>query len=142
MFLSFILIAAIMALAVLMPACNVTRDNVPSQGGRVTYTNSGSAIAAGDLVVLRSGTSGTCGVAVTDIAATTGTGEVYTGEGQEKIFKTTTKPSGEAWTIGQILYTDGTSVTSTSSTTFTRCGTAAAPAASADTTAYFFLNGK
>lgn len=115
-------------------AANVT---FYQEGRRQLYTNAGSAIVAGDVVILRSGTSGKCGVAVADIAATTGTGQVET----RGVFKTTAKTSGEAWTHGQVLYTDGTSITSTSSTTFTRVGTAVGTAASADTTAYFELNG-
>ena len=111
------------------------------RGGRIAYSNTGSAIAAGDLVIIASGTSGMVGIAVTDIAATTGTGELNIGAGSEdRVIKTTNKPSGEAWTQGQVLYTDGTNITSTSSTTFTRVGRAAFAAASADTTAYFILN--
>lgn len=108
-----------------------------STGKRQSYSNSGSAIAAGDIVILRSGTSGKVGVAVTDIAATTGTGNVEVCG----VYYTTAKASGEAWTDGLVLYTDGTSITSTSSTTFTRVGVAMGTAASAATTGYFIVNG-
>lgn len=119
-------------------AVNVTTY---SKGGRIPYTNSGSAIAEGDIVVLASGASGFVGIAVADIAATTGTGELNIGgASEERIIKTTTKASGEAWTAGQLLYSDGTSITSTSSTTFTKVGRAAIAAASAATTGYFILN--
>lgn len=109
------------------------------RGNRITYTNAGSAIAAGDLVAIATGTSGFVGVAVTDIAATTGTGELAIGGGDERVFKIP-KTSGEAWTQGQVLYTDGTNGTSTSSTTFTRIGRAAYAAASADVVGYVILN--
>lgn len=106
------------------------------EGYREDYSNAGSAISAGDIVVLASGTSGRVGVAVTDIAATTGTGVVQV----KGVFYTTSKASGEAWTHGAVLYTDGTNITTTSSTTFTRVGRAVGTAASAATTGYIALN--
>src|SRR5690606_19644587 len=42
-----------------------------AKGQRLTYANAGSAIAAGDAVVLIDGAAGKIGVAVTDIAAST-----------------------------------------------------------------------
>lgn len=46
--------------------------NIVNSGDVITYSNSGSAISAGDIVVV-----GKClGVALVDIAATTGTGAV------------------------------------------------------------------
>lgn len=119
----------------------INLGNSSSRGTRLPYTNTGSAIAAGDLVILNSGTTGLVGVALTDIAATSGTGEVAIGGGDERIFPTTNKATGEAWTIGQPLFSDGTNITSTSSTTFNRVGRAAAAAASADTTGSIILNG-
>lgn len=55
--------------------------NLYKAGGEirsVTYTNSGSAISAGDVVVLASTDGKKCrvGVALDDIAASTGTGQV------------------------------------------------------------------
>jgi predicted RecA/RadA family phage recombinase len=106
-----------------------------NDGKRILYTNTGSAIVAGDVVVLASGTSGNIGVAVTNIAATTGTGVV------EQVGRyTMPKASGEAFTQNQVLYWDGTQLSGTSTTTSTRAGRAAAPAASAATTADVVLN--
>lgn len=114
--------------------------SVYQRGNRLLYTNTSTAITAGDVVVIASGTSGICGIALVDIAATTGTGQVCIGGGDETVWSVT-KTSGEAWTQGQVLYWDGSAVTSTSSTTFTRIGRAAYAAASAATTGYVILNG-
>lgn len=46
--------------------------NYEKDGARVTYTNTGAAISSGDVVVM----SHTIGIAMVDIAATTGVGEV------------------------------------------------------------------
>lgn len=102
------------------------------KGNRIPYSNSGSAISAGDVVPLASGSTGMCGVAVTDIAATTGTGEIEI-EGEFTVDKAT----GEAFTVGQIVYWDDSNnnATGTSSTTFYRLGRVTEAAASAATTA-------
>lgn len=102
------------------------------EGCRIAYSNTGSAIVAGDVVPLASGTSGMCGVAVTDIAASTGTGAIDIAG----VF-TVTKATGEIFTVGQIVYWDDSNnnATGTGSTTFYRLGRVTAAAATADTTA-------
>jgi predicted RecA/RadA family phage recombinase len=94
------------------------------QGKILTYANSGSAIASGDVVLIGGG----IGVAMGAIAATTGTGEVLTEE-VVKLAKTTS----QAWAQGQRLYWDtGTSkLTTAQKTTFAGI---AAYAAGADAT--------
>jgi predicted RecA/RadA family phage recombinase len=106
-----------------------------SDGKRILYSNTGSAIAAGDVVVVASGTSGIVGVAIVAIVATTGTGQL-----EIKGRYTMPKASGEAFTQGQVLYWDGTQLSGTSTTTSTRAGRAAVAAASAATTADVLLN--
>ncbi len=106
------------------------------QDSLIPYTNTGSAIAAGDLVIRASGTSGCIGRAQGDIAATTGTGTLLI-----RGLINGVKASGEAFTDGQVLYYDGTSFTGTSSTTFTRAGRAVGISASAATTCVLQLNG-
>lgn len=101
----------------------------------IPYTNSGSAIAAGDLVIIASGTSGNVGRAQGDIAATTGTGTL-----KVRGLINGVKASGEVFTQGQVLYYDGTSFTGTSTTTSTRAGRAAQSQASADVTCILILN--
>lgn len=48
-------------------------NNRLGDGKSITYSNTGSAISAGDVVIM----GDTIGVAAVDIAATTGVGEVY-----------------------------------------------------------------
>lgn len=107
----------------------------PGQEDLWPYSNSGSALDAGDGVVLASGTSGLFGVAKGDIAATTGTGTVQT-----RGIVTGPKASGEAMTVGQVVYWDGTQLTGTSTTTNTRAGRVVVAAASAATTVTISLN--
>lgn len=104
-------------------------------GQRVLYTNSGSAISAGDLVVIRSGTSGVCGVAVTDIAATTGTGEL-----EICGVHALTAATG-AITAGALVYRNSSGAITTTSTSNTLAGWAYAAKTTAATTAYVVLNG-
>lgn len=101
-----------------------------AKGDRLPYSNISTAIAEGDVVIITSGTSGYIGIAVSDIAATTGTGELEVGG-----VWTLPKTSGEAFTFGQVVYWDGTALTGTSSSTFTRAGIVAEAAGSAATTA-------
>jgi predicted RecA/RadA family phage recombinase len=101
-------------------------------GHRRPYTNTGSAIAAGDVKVM--GTE--IGVAVTDIAATTGTGEMSVSG-----VHTLAAASGQAWAIGATLYWSGTALTSTASGN-TAAGKADAAKVSAATTADVLLNGR
>lgn len=77
-----------------------------AQGNRYPYTNTGAAIASGDVITLSSGTvNGYIGIAVTAIAATTGTGELSVGNYPEGVYSIV-KNTGEVWTDGQPLYWD------------------------------------
>ena len=71
--------------------------NYVQRGDVVTYSNAGSAIAAGDVVVM----GHTIGVALADIAATTGTGPVAV----EGVF-TVPKVSAAVFTQGEKLIFD------------------------------------
>ncbi len=66
-----------------------------ARGALYNYTNTGSAIAAGGVVVLVSGSSGFCGIAVDAIAATTGTGVLNIG-GPDMCVHQLKKHTGEA----------------------------------------------
>lgn len=66
-------------------------------GNTVNYTNAGSAIAAGAIVALKH----CLGIAITDIAATTGTGELAV----EGVFLVP-KATGTAWVNGEKLLWD------------------------------------
>lgn len=112
--------------------------NYQGRGGRIPYTNAGSAIATGGVVTLKSGglLGGiNLGVAVAAIAATTGTGVL-----QIAGLFTLAKTAGEAYAIGDTLYWTGTALTS-ASTGNTVAGTCTATAVSGDTTAQILLNG-
>lgn len=110
------------------------------KGNRYSYSNTGSAINSGDVVVLVSGSTGFIGVAVTAIAATTGTGELAIGGGDERVV-TLTKHTGEAFTDGQLLYWDATNHRLTgASTGNTRAGRSYGTAATAATTANLIIN--
>ena len=103
---------------------------------RVTYANSGGAISSGDLVILASGTTGACGVAVTDIAANTGTGEVEVDN-----IHVLPKNVGEVFTFWQVLYRDASTGKLTNEASGnTRAGRCTAAADSAATTATCLLN--
>lgn len=71
------------------------------EGCVLTYTNAGSAIAAGAVVELKHN----LGVALTDIAATTGVGAVAI----EGCF-TVPKVSGAVWVVGEKLVWDTSAV--------------------------------
>jgi predicted RecA/RadA family phage recombinase len=79
-------------------------------------------------------------IAVTDIAATTGTGEICIGGWPEGVH-ILTKKSGDVFAIGDLVYWDSgnTRLTSTSSGN-TRAGRVTEAAASAATTAKIKLN--
>ena len=106
-----------------------------NENARMLYENAGSAIAAGDMIVVASGTSGIVGVAISSIAATTGTGNIDL----DGVF-TVTKASGEAFTQGPVVYFDGIQMAGTSTTTYTRAGRVYVSAASAATTARIRIN--
>lgn len=111
--------------------------NWTNSGKRLLYSNTGSAIAAGDVVVVNSGATGMLGVAIEAIAATTGTGTIDVEVGARY---TATKATGEAFTQGQILYWSTTNGLTGTATSNTYAGRAAAAAATADTSADFLLN--
>lgn len=67
------------------------------EGKRLDFTNSGSAISSGDVVVIGEGV----GVAISDIAASTGVGAVHT-EGVFQLAKVT----GTAFSQGDRLFWD------------------------------------
>jgi predicted RecA/RadA family phage recombinase len=71
--------------------------NYVKAGNSVLYTNAGSAISAGDVVVM----GHTIGVALVDIAASTGTGEVAI----EGVF-TVPKVSAAVFVVGEKLIWD------------------------------------
>ena len=105
-------------------------------GIRIPYSNSGSAIASGGVVVLVSGATGFIGIAVDAIAATTGTGVL-----EVRRAHTLTKKSGDVFTAGQLVFWDATnSRLTTSSTGNTRAGRADGAYASAATSATILLN--
>jgi predicted RecA/RadA family phage recombinase len=110
------------------------------RGNRVTYSNSGSAIGAKQVVVIVSGASGFLGISMDAIAATTGTGEVSIGGGDERVWNLP-KKSGDVFTQGMAVYWDsGNGRLTTSSTGNTRAGRVVAAAASAATSADLILN--
>jgi predicted RecA/RadA family phage recombinase len=103
---------------------------------RVPYSNTGSAISAKDVVVLVSGASGLLGIAVDDIAATTGTGQVEC----SRVW-VLAKKSGDVFTAFQQVYWDNTNHRlTTSSTSNTLAGRVRDAAASAATTANLIIN--
>jgi len=102
------------------------------EGKRLTYTNASTAIASGDVVVLG---STRIGVAVTDIAATTGVGEVSV-QGVHVLAATT----AEAYSVGDVLYWSTATKKLTSTATAIIAGHAAkTKVAVTDTTAEVLL---
>lgn len=101
------------------------------KGDTLLFTNAGSAIAAGAVVLM----GNIVGVAETDIAASTGTGSVAV-EGCFTVPKTT----GVAWVVGGKLFWDvstgkfDTMAASPATGDVTGCAVVAQAAASADTT--------
>ena len=132
-----IILAVLLVLAVLATAPALTDVEYQGTGHRILYSNTGSAIAAKDVVVLASGTTGKIGIAVADIAATTGTGQVEL-RGEWQLPKTT----GQAYTVGQLVYwtTSTSKVTSVATSTNTRAGRITQAAASAATTCRVLIN--
>lgn len=105
--------------------------NHVADGKVVKYVNTGSAIASGAVVAFGSGV----GVAVTDIAATTGEGSVQV----EGVFLLA-KATGTAWVQGDKLYWDASASKFTKTALAnTPAGVAYAAAASGDETGYVKL---
>jgi predicted RecA/RadA family phage recombinase len=100
------------------------------QGDRIPFTNSATAaIVSGALVIIRSGTAGACGVAVSDIAGGGGTGVLAT-EGVYRL----TKAAG-AIARGALVYRNAsTGAITTTTTGNTLVGYAIAAATTAATT--------
>ncbi len=117
----------------------MTASTLFAKGSRINYSNTGSAIVAGDLVAIVTGASGMVGIAVTAIPATTGTGELAIGGADERLW-TCPKAGTEAFTLGQVLYFDGTQLSGTNTTTSTRAGRAGAAATTASTSCVLILN--
>ena len=108
--------------------------NYIQEGNEVFYTNSGAAIASGDVVPM----TNRCGVALEAIAASTGTGRVQL-DGVWKV----TKKTGEAWAMGEALYWDASpGEATTTASGNTPLGWAFAAAESADATGRAQLAGK
>ena len=105
-----------------------------NNGKRIALV-AGADIAAGELCILRTGTSGVCGIAVADIAnGATGEIEVC---GVHKV----TAETG-AWANGALLYRHATNKTlTTSSTSNTLAGHAVGAKTTASTVGYVLLNG-
>jgi len=102
------------------------------KGDRINYTNAGAALSSGDVVVIGS----FIGVCLTDIAATTGTGELDI-TGVHTLAAITTS----AFTVGQQLYWDATNEVLTNvSSGNTKAGMCAAAKAKATATADVKLN--
>lgn len=103
-------------------------------GSQIDYANTGSAITAGDVVKA----ANFLGIAVNDIAATTGVGPV-----QVKGIVKVTKTGSQAWTLGQpIFYSGSNTFTSASSgNDFAGWAAAAVGSGSTETTGYIMLKG-
>ena len=100
-------------------------------GKTLTYSNTGSAISSGDVVLM----ADIVGVAIADIAATTGTGAVQI----EGVW--TLAAAAGAWVQGDNLYWDsGNSEFTKTASGNTLAGIAADTKASADTTGNVKLN--
>ena len=99
------------------------------------YTNSGSAISSGDVVAF----TGFCGIALEDIAATTGVGTVNVGGCEAEV----TAETGVAWSVGDKIYWDGSEATktSTSNTPMGICTVAKASATATGTVALLGIGG-
>jgi predicted RecA/RadA family phage recombinase len=72
--------------------------NYVQPGDVVTYSNTSTAISAGDVVIIGS----LIGIALVNIAATSGTGSVFVGRG----VVTVPKDSNRAWTNGMKITWD------------------------------------
>jgi len=104
------------------------------RGNTRTFTNgTGVAIAAGAIVVLRSGASGECGVAV-DAVAVSGVGTV-TVSGVHTLAKASGLVSAHA-----LVYRGTAGTVTTTSTSGTLLGVATAAAATAATTCLVLVN--
>jgi predicted RecA/RadA family phage recombinase len=108
-------------------------QNFVQPGEKITYSNSGSAIAAGDVVIIGS----LAGVAMGDIAATTGEGEVLL-EGVVSLTKTTPLAIAQG---DELFWSTGTSKV-TKTATDKPLGTAHAAAGSSATSVDVKLYGR
>ena len=104
--------------------------NKHSEGEVIEYSNAGAAIASGDVVAMND----IVGIAVTDIAATTGVGSVAI-EGAFTVAKT----AGTAWNVGDSIDWDASASSFHKGVTpaagdVTLCAVCIKAAASGDTT--------
>lgn len=109
--------------------------NYYKSGDQIDYTNAGTAISAGAVVLI----GGKVGVAVNAIAATTGVGPVQV-RGIVKV----TKVGSQAWTQGLRVYWDAGNSYFTSAgsgNTFAGYAALAVGSGSGDTTGYVLLDG-
>ena len=105
-------------------------------GHRLPYSNTGAAILSGAVVVLTAGNAGMIGVAVTDIAAATGTGEV-----EVSGVKELTALNTDTGAVGTDVYWDATnSRITTTATANTYGGKLARAKTNGQTTAHVLLN--
>jgi predicted RecA/RadA family phage recombinase len=105
-----------------------------SSGKRIPHV-AGADIASGELVIIRTGTTGVCGIAVADIA-NGATGEVQTC-GVHKV----TAETG-AWANGALLYRHASNKTlTTTATNNTLAGFAVGAKTTAATVGFVMLNG-
>jgi predicted RecA/RadA family phage recombinase len=110
------------------------------RGNRVPYSNTGAAIGSKQVVVIRSGSAGMIGITESSIPATTGTGVLAIGGGDERVWNLP-KKSGDVFVQGAIVYWDsGNSRCTSTSSGNTRCGVADVAAASAATTMDVIIN--
>lgn len=108
-------------------------ENFYKPGDYIDYVNAGSAISAGDIVQA----GDIIGVAVNDIAASTGVGPLLI-KGIIKV----TKTGSQAWTLGQTVYYAGSNTFTTVASGNARAGVAAAAvgSGSGETTGYVLIN--
>lgn len=104
--------------------------NYRNSSDKIDYVNASSAISAGDVVDLGS----IIGIAINDIAATTGTGPIAI----SGVF-TLAKETGVAHSVGDLVYWDGTECTKTPGV-LTLAGTVVVAAESADDEEYVAIN--
>ncbi len=115
--------------------------NYVGPGETIDYANSGAAISAGDVVEINGSTHSILGVALTDIAATTGVGAVAI----RGVF-TLPKASGAVIGQGQAVFWD-TSANNCDDDAATKaagdftCGVAVAAAGNGTTTVDVYLSG-
>lgn len=110
-------------------------NTLAHNGSRLTYTAPTGGKSSGNLVILRSGTSGNCGVCVTDIAA------AAVGEVAISGVHTLTKEAGAISQYALVYRKASNGNITTATTGNTLAGYAAKAAISGATTVEVMLNG-